>query len=647
MNQEGCFTSQNASARPDPSEYRRAFTDHASRARTYIVRSVVVLTLLLVVVEDRLRVTKREALRLIDEVHIINQSLSSASALVRKEREEARRRLHELHALAALPAPSAQLRRMLRRPPPDLKRSRRVQHRIDTEVHRLRQAARTLKATSGAALNELASDIESSRWEAARRRVAYRAAVARLRLPDQAFVDEFPEKPDVWDGAEERDRLTQTQAAAQGLRLLTKEKRLQGELASEVNLLAADLEDYSRTYRDQSRTWRVQNAEKARKLATYEAVISKSSTLPTPFGGFDVFPQLALAGLSFATFGCYLGLHASIRRVRTTAYRFREDYGTQASICLDRPAPAWLCTADRALDDAFGWSTWKRRLAISVLFHVAWLSALALLVWECHNWSAGRAVLFAPPFATQLATALTLPIGIIVAAQFFLSGVPRRPAADLSRRRVTRLAFAATLIALVGGVAVLSYRLRGIGPSRAARQSRMFGVTAGEARRHLGEEFAQLFVANRRTGVVHSRGEASNHTGRFVSIREVPEEELRDYSVHRGSQILAAAAASNLARPASASGSAEVGPALDMLAAAVLGSPGSVHLFDRYASICGRTKQYQRIDRLVHDVNALVSKAMETNAIGQADGRGLIAQYQARRGAMRRRMEKAAARRQV
>jgi len=158
---------------------------------------------------------------------------------------------------------------------------------------------------------------------------------------DADFIEDLPRVPDTFDVSYEakwhndiENVVGSVQKAAATLRTEAKSSRLSGSFSSllqrrsnDYDLLAKQLGKYATAYRDQSRVWRKNNTEKQKKEDERKALTTKSSSIPTPFGGFDVIPGLALVELVLGTFASYIGLHAWIRRIRALARRFVDEYG--------------------------------------------------------------------------------------------------------------------------------------------------------------------------------------------------------------------------------------------------------------------------------------------------------------------------------
>ena len=255
---------------PDRSEFRKAFGDAVGHARTYLVRSVIILILLIVVVEDRLTVRRRDESDTIERLEKINSELRVAKDRVGQKWKAVDREYTAVTRCIALP-------------------------------NSLELTVRNLPTTPGAV------DSGESLKEVDRLAKAFRARAKTLAK--RTGCD-----PEVIGAFAKRGQLSIVQEMA-GL-------SKKGELSKRVDLLAKELEDYSREYRDQTAVWAEKNPKKQATEAELTELTRKASSLPRPFGGFDVIPGLALVGLVFGVFGSYVGVHVWINRLRTVARRF-------------------------------------------------------------------------------------------------------------------------------------------------------------------------------------------------------------------------------------------------------------------------------------------------------------------------------------
>jgi hypothetical protein len=74
-----------AASQPDQAEYRKAFAEMVSDARTYLVRCVVILVLLTVVVEDRLAGLRRDIARVEGKIKEVDRALWTAADQVGRQ----------------------------------------------------------------------------------------------------------------------------------------------------------------------------------------------------------------------------------------------------------------------------------------------------------------------------------------------------------------------------------------------------------------------------------------------------------------------------------------------------------------------------------------------------------------------------------
>ena len=166
-----------------------------------------------------------------------------------------------------------------------------------------------------------------------------------------------------------------------------------------------------------------------------------------------------------------------------------------------------------------------------------------------------------------------------------------------------------------------------------------------QARKFSGAEFSRLFVANRRTQVLHFEPDAGRlGATHLVPVAGLTDGELPQYGVHRGSQVMAARAQSIL-KAIRQDTDPNLAPALDMLRIAALSAPRSLHLLDQYLGACGRWKQYHLIEIVFPEVHRVVERAVGEKLLTRREADVVNALFDDRRTAMRRRAERAKERR--
>lgn len=439
---------------------------------------------------------------------------------------------------------------------------------------------------------------------------------------DLTFIDGFPNTP----GAYDRDDLAMAVAAAakateqlrQHAQRLVRQKKTDCDKAdsaarariagidlrgvpNRVDVIVKELNTYFREYRAQTRVWDERNAEKRIAQRERAEKTTAASSLPTPFGGFNVIPGLALVGLAFGTFFSYVGVQLWIRRIRALALEFTTRFPGDP-IAVDGPAPFWAWAPNKQLDAAFGWSRSRRRPIFAFSFHLAWVAILALLAWEARYWRAADDVLFAPNSATVAVLNSTVPIAAVLFGSLLLSGftwpqwttVRMRIGAPTprilqSRRRV--LAYGAAVLAAAAGMVVLRSRISTqVSPGAIQRQRP--GITGADVADFIGE-----FVGNPRTRTLHHDRDTGHRPRQAIKGDDIAPAERDSYVVHKGGDVIMTRARKLLAEPAVSSET--IDRTFTLMAKAITLQPGALHLFDHFVAVAGRLKRYDAVDQLI------------------------------------------------
>jgi hypothetical protein len=343
-----------------------------------------------------------------------------------------------------------------------------------------------------------------------------------------------------------------------------------------------------------------------------------ASSIPTPFGTFDLPPRLALLLIAFASVAAFVAFFVARRSVTTAAVRAARGMGSPEA----PPVAFWLYPMDSTFPSALRQETnahWK--LAASVLFQCAWFALSLFLAVECFLWN--RDARFWYTSLTPVNYGLTSAVAVqaMLVAWQLLHLVPRafyQPIAPASKYLGALLTRRQLLYGTVTAVAAVA-------GGRWLWLTGRFPLQIGLPTRDL--------VANGSSGVVHHSQICFRHLPKIVNRRR-----LNQVNAGRLHWSASSAILEELATTAPDSTAAEY------LELAIRRSPGSVHLYDRLVKIYGRQRRY---DRIVAILESGLAAAREILAGGDRtpprlfrSAEGAVREFEARLNRTRQRAQR-------
>lgn len=355
--------------------------------------------------------------------------------------------------------------------------------------------------------------------------------------------------------------------------------------STNLSSIARELDAYGAAYRKFVR----EQSEIQPAIERIQALAKVEQTLPTPFGGFNLDPRLALLGLTAAALLTYLGFLWRGVQARDMAQRYFEGVGEP--VVPPPGAPAWIFGGEPALGRAVGWSRekWLRKRGIAIVVHACWLGVILWLVRDSLAWDASKAVRFPGGRFTAHVLAAGLALALLLTV---LQLRPRRAPSGaesagrrLGRREFFRLAGRGGLaVAVVGTsvwtlVRVLRRRLRPALDGKA--------LTAAQP---------DWWYVNPRTGVLHCEPVCGDHIEGLqqltTAVRVGEWDATRALPLHRDKEALVL---ESMAEGALRDGNRDL--AIEHLERAIGYAPDSFRLYDRLVRVFGTADQpqYERI----------------------------------------------------
>lgn len=535
-------------------KYQEAFADGVSRVHTYLLRCAIIISLLFVLVEDRLFTIDRRTAELHTIVLQHDRELGEAASRLRRQYALTRQAVSKIE-----PPPSVLPTETLR------------------ELHELIQRMTPLPAS-----------LDDAQENDIQQRIA--------RIAEKITAAEKSRSEEL------KSQRTAPAHAGRALGPPNTPREIQGHL-EELAELRRLLLDYPAQYALHARTWTRANDGKAARLQEIAQLQRQSASLPTPFGGFDVLPSLALIGLAIGAFICLIGFYVNAFRLKSLAREALHEHG-HIAITTPLSAPFWLATFDRSLDAVFGWTHPARKVAASVLLQLIWIGLIALLTAQCLRWHAADAVLFAGSANTvMLLYAFTICAGLLAA--WYLAdpaGVANTP----GRRRVLKISGGVLASVAYVGIVGLDFGWW----TRRRRKTR--GVCAATGV-EVGS-MAAAFVANRRTGTLHHQRGCANHLPALVNRVFIKANDPKNvaYCLHRPGAALALLARHEMSPDALKKPSFSADKCFALVRRSLELNPHNVRLHDLAVKRFGTLKRYDLIEKLFADADERIRRALAT-----------------------------------
>jgi tetratricopeptide (TPR) repeat protein len=361
----------------------------------------------------------------------------------------------------------------------------------------------------------------------------------------------------------------------------------EGYRRDNLSAIARDLDAYGAAYKKFVR----EQSEIQPAIIRIQELAKEEQALPTPFGGFNLDPRLALLGLAAAALLTYLVFLLRGVQARAMACRYFQSAGE--SVVPPPGAPAWIFGGDSTLGTAVGWSRkeWSRNRGIAILVHACWLGVVLWLVRDSLAWDVSNAVRFPSGRFTAHVLALGLAFAFLFAA---LQLRPRRapsfaaPRADRARRLGRReFLYTAGLVVAAAAVGALVWvRVR-------SQMRRVWPALDGKA---LTTAQPSWWYVNPRTGVLHCEHVCGDHIEGLEPLTAAMADGVwdtkRPLPLHRGKEALVL---ESLAVGALRDGKKDL--AVQHLERAIEYAPTSYRLYDRLVRLFGSADnpQYEKI----------------------------------------------------
>ncbi len=380
---------------------------------------------------------------------------------------------------------------------------------------------------------------------------------------------------------------------------------------TEVSALAAHLLAYRAAFDKYARA----RSGVSASVAELKKLSAEQQSLPTPFGGFNLAPRLALLGLAAGALATYLVFLRTAAEARRIALRYHAQAGEPIS--TPPGAPAWVYGGDPGLPASVGWSDdalpgvrWRALLA-----HGAWIAIATWLVFDVQTLEASEALRI--PLGRFAGPALMAVLLLAVALATLAFRGPRMVRPDVgggSPRGLSRRTFvASTAAAVLAGALGLAWL---VARGWAARKAPKPSLDLGE----LVATRPGWWFVNARTGAVHCEPLCGGHLGGSAPLRQnhplAPGARLH---LHEGKEALILEAVS-----LAVVRSGDVAGAIRWLQKAIEFEPFSYRLYDRLVRLFGTTRQYHRI------VPLLESGLARTDSLSEAARKKARAEFQRR-----------------
>lgn len=353
------------------------------------------------------------------------------------------------------------------------------------------------------------------------------------------------------------------------------------------------LQDYRRRVEMIEREHASRQAAKER----IRAIESKTESIPTPFGNFQINARLALLGLAIAALLSYIYFALACRAVIGLARNLVRGRDGDLIDAIAIPAPRWLYAAEASVQRFLSWDEDDEpahRLS-SALLQLFWIAIGILAAIDSWRISAARVLVFDRYGLTYLVLLfLTLTAAVVFVGTFsFETGeLSASMAATLTTRRATLALLAAALI----GAAVLPF-------ARHRRKPRR------ERQRMPARIYASIdpkLIVNAKTHVTHHLDVCGHHLpmakNRIGPSAQMPLHRRWEaailYGIARGEDEL-------IGRP-SMTQDQLIGALKDAIAL----QPWSYHLHHHLILLYGRFKRYGEIRPLIHQSLQLAAAAL-------------------------------------
>jgi len=585
-------------------ERRKTYAESVQRTNRFVISTLTILLILVVIVQQELVTAKFQAKKLRREVVKATERLDQITQILAYQFLDLQRLIHlqlDWEQIAESPPRDQalfealvselsldEIQRISGRAVPsadELKEfepiQKRIKDRLEKEVKKDR-AKRDPRLIN--LLEEVARQVESYK--------KVRALVVELQLNEMKRVSRRAVL--TLDELKQIERI-QTRVTERLQEEAKKEDKKARDTRSIIFLeeLARVIKPYRKTYQD----CLALGQSALTKQTQLQAMRTAKQAIPTPFGNFQVPPNLAFMALAFAAVLGYLFFIMSVFRLRAFAREYLRLGEGEETLPLDRAPPLWLYGRDsRIFSSLFSNPKVSKRwaaaasLGTSFLIHAGWLVFAAWLVYESWTWKSSAILLFENKHIPEYVLLLLMTLAVVLFLILFLPLPSReplfriKPVLGFPGKNLTRRAFlGGSLIFFIAGAAYY-FGFRG-GRQRVKR-------CTPEADPILLQDYKQDFVTNRRTRILHHSIACRNHLPRLKNRESnlAPNQ----FCLHKSyaSRIWEETAARDVLNE-------RYEPAIAHLRKAIEMSPFSYHLYDRLIGLYGRLRQYDEIGTLL------------------------------------------------